>query len=83
MSKQNHGGGQIRQEIQHYRGLRPITLAEDPVVWWWEKRDTLPLLSELSQGYICVQASSTPSESVFSTAGNTISQERSRILKKY
>lgn len=29
---------------------------------------------------MCSQASSTPSERVFSTAGDTISQERSRIL---
>ncbi|KAJ8349380.1 hypothetical protein SKAU_G00245100 [Synaphobranchus kaupii] len=70
----------IRQEIQLYRGLPPIPMAEDPVLWWWRKRDTLPLLAELSHSYLCVQASSTPSERVFSTAGDTISKERSRIM---
>lgn len=70
----------VHQEIQLYRSLPPIPMAEDPVLWWWAKRDTLPLLAELSHSYLCVQASSTPSERVFSTAGDTISQERSRIM---
>ncbi|KAJ8011478.1 hypothetical protein DPEC_G00058630 [Dallia pectoralis] len=56
----------VHQEIQHYRGLPPIPMAEDPVLWWWGKRDTLPLLAELSHSYLCAQASSTHSESVFS-----------------
>lgn len=39
-------------------------------------RDTLPMLSDLAARYLCVQASSTPSEHTFSTAGYIISQER-------
>ena len=70
----------VREEIQLYRSLPMISMAEDPVLWWWTKRDILPLLAELSHGYLSVQASSTPSERVFSTAGDTISQERSRIM---
>jgi hypothetical protein len=45
-----------------------------------EKRATLPLLTNIATSYLCAQASSTPRERVFSTAGNTISQERSRLL---
>ena len=48
--------------------------------WWWGKRNSLPILSGFSDRYMCVQASSTPSERVFSCAGHAISQERSRIL---
>ena len=70
----------VREEIQLYRSLPMISMAEDPVLWWWTKTVTLPLLVELPHGYLNVQPSSTPSERVFSTAGDTISQERSRIM---
>ncbi|XP_078017009.1 E3 SUMO-protein ligase ZBED1-like [Epinephelus lanceolatus] len=70
----------VDQEVELYKGLPAISMAEDPVMWWWEKKDILPLLFIIATGYLCTQASSTPSERVFSTAGNTISQERSRLL---
>src|SRR4029434_6820565 len=40
-----------------------------------EKTQAIPIPT-----YLCVQASSTPSERVFSCAGHAISQERCRIL---
>uniref|UniRef100_UPI003AAE61F4 E3 SUMO-protein ligase ZBED1-like n=1 Tax=Centroberyx gerrardi TaxID=166262 RepID=UPI003AAE61F4 len=70
----------VDQEVQLYKGLPSIPMSADAALWWWQKRDTLPLLSDLAQTYLCVQASSIPSERVFSTAGDTISPERSRIL---
>ncbi|KAI2666748.1 E3 SUMO-protein ligase ZBED1 [Labeo rohita] len=71
---------QVDLEVEPYKSLPPIPMAEDPVMWWWEKRDDLPLLTTIATSYLCAQASSTPSERVFSTAGSTISQERSRLL---
>ncbi|XP_044058674.1 uncharacterized protein LOC122879066 [Siniperca chuatsi] len=70
----------VQQEIQLFRNLPAVPTSEDALAWWWERRDTLPLLSELTNSYLCIQASSTPCERVFSTAGDTISQERSHIL---
>ncbi len=73
-------------EVERYKTLPPIPMAENPVVWWWEKRAGLPLFTTIATSYLCAQASSTPSERVFSTAGNTISlpinklKERSRLL---
>nr|XP_055050617.1 E3 SUMO-protein ligase ZBED1-like isoform X2 [Misgurnus anguillicaudatus] len=71
---------QTVKELEMYRDMLPLMTSEDPAIWWWNRRDTYPFLSDLAQSYLCVQASSTPSERVFSTAGDTISQERSRIL---
>ena len=71
---------QVQKEIELYKGMPAIPSGQDPVAWWWGKRDTLPNLSALSEVYLCVQASSTPSERVFSCAGQAISQERCRIL---
>ncbi|XP_069395174.1 E3 SUMO-protein ligase ZBED1-like [Paralichthys olivaceus] len=62
----------VDQEIQLYK--------DNATLWWWSKGESLPLLSGLAESFLCVQASSTPSERVFSTAGDTISPERSRIL---
>lgn len=70
---------QVHKELQIYKRLPGITSGQDPVAWWWSKRDTLPNLSALSEKYLCVPASSTPSERVFSCAGHAISQERCRI----
>ena len=70
----------IRNELSVYRGLLPIPTSEDPAHWWWSKKETFPILSRLSTTYLCVQASSTPAERVFSTAGDTLSKERSRLL---
>lgn len=70
----------LDQEVEIYKGLPAISMREDPVIRWWNKRNVLPMLFKGATGYLCVQASSTPSERVFSTAGNTISQDRSRLL---
>ncbi|XP_028314787.1 zinc finger BED domain-containing protein 4-like isoform X2 [Gouania willdenowi] len=70
----------VNQEVQLYRSLPPIPTKDSATLWWWMKRDTLPMMSALAEKYLCVQASSTPSERVFSTAGDTLSLERSRIL---
>lgn len=71
---------QAHKEIEIYKGLPSVSSGQDPVAWWWGKRDSLPILSALSNTYLCVQASSTPSERVFSCAGHAISQEGCRIL---
>ncbi|XP_038140083.1 E3 SUMO-protein ligase ZBED1-like [Cyprinodon tularosa] len=51
----------VDQEIQLYKGLPSIPCRDSATLWWWNKEDTLPLLSGLAEKYLCVQASSTPS----------------------
>ncbi|XP_049922962.1 E3 SUMO-protein ligase ZBED1-like isoform X2 [Epinephelus moara] len=72
--------GRAEKEIQMYRETPPTITSSDPAAWFWTQKQTYPLLSCLAFSYLCVQASSTPSERVFSTAGNTICAERSRLL---
>lgn len=72
----------VKIELQIYRDMPLIPTNEDPVLWWWEKRDLLPILFNLSTTYMCVQASSTPAERAFSTVGDAVSQEWSRIPPK-
>ncbi|KAL3058041.1 hypothetical protein OYC64_010257 [Pagothenia borchgrevinki] len=63
-----------------YKAMPRIVTSDDAAAWWWNMRTTYPCLSDMAFSYLCVQASSTPSERVFSTAGDTICAERSRIL---
>ncbi|XP_061880796.1 E3 SUMO-protein ligase ZBED1-like [Entelurus aequoreus] len=70
----------VERELRMYQDVPPILMSDDPAAWWWNQQKTYPLLSDLAFSYLCVQASSTPSECVFSTAGDTICPERSRIL---
>ena len=69
-----------KKEVQEYRSFKGVLTNVNPIMWWWEKRDRMPLLFNLANKYLCVQASSTPSERVFSTAGDTVSVERARLL---
>lgn len=68
------------REIQTYMETPPTITSSDPVAWFWTLKQTYPLMSCLAFSYLCVQASSTPCERVFSTAGNTICAERSHLL---
>ena len=72
-------------ELTLYRGEQMMPLQKedrtynDPLAWWRVKAQQFPLLSELAIRYLCIPATSAPSERVFSTAGLTIAKERSRI----
>lgn len=60
----------VHKEIELYKELSPILTSHDPVHWWFAVTDRLPLLSQPSSSYLCVQA-------VFST--DTLCPERSRL----
>jgi hypothetical protein len=51
----------------------------NPLEWWRIKAQQFPLLSELAIRYLCVPATSAPSERVFSSAGLTIAKECSSL----
>ena len=50
--------------------------------YWYENRNKFPLLYELSLKYLCIPATSTPSERVFSKAGEIVSIKRSKLKPK-
>lgn len=70
---------QVNSELTKYKTMGKISMKNDPLEFWRLYRGSLPHLSEVALKYLCVQASSVPSERVFSTAGDTVTAERSRL----
>ncbi len=68
----------IKTEVRLYLGmdkkLRPRDL--DVLNWWKVYQDRLPLLASLARQYLCIPATSAPSERLFSTAGNNMTFSR-------
>uniref|UniRef100_A0A673BN97 HAT C-terminal dimerisation domain-containing protein n=1 Tax=Sphaeramia orbicularis TaxID=375764 RepID=A0A673BN97_9TELE len=49
----------------------------DPLMWWRDNQKRYPMMANLARKYMCICATSTSSERMFSTAGNTATPERS------
>ena len=52
---------------------------EDPLHWWKNNEPRYPLLANVARKYLCICATSTASERVFSTAGQVVSSRRSLL----
>ena len=61
-------------EIVRYSS-EPIT-SNNPLAWWSTNSFRYPVLSQLARKYLCIPATSVPSERVFSTAGNIVTIKR-------
>lgn len=72
-------------ELTMYKAEPILALTNDdeaynnPLEWWKYNAKRFPLLSELASRYLCIPATSAPSERVFSSAGLTIAKDRSRL----
>lgn len=64
-------------EISDYKAITEVPLTVDPLKWWCSQTHLFPILSKLARKYLCIPATSVPSESLFSTAGEIVSQKRS------
>ena len=52
---------------------------QDPLAWWKMNQVACPILAGLAKVYLAVQATSAPSERVFSIASRVISNRRTRL----
>ena len=51
----------------------------DPLKWWKQNQGHFPILARLARVYLAVQATSAPSERVFSVASRLIAARRTRL----
>jgi hypothetical protein len=68
----------IETEEDPETGL-PHSTISDPLKWWKQHSEKLPILARLARQTLCVPASSASCERLFSTAGLTIAKDRSRL----
>lgn len=68
-----------RSELTRYLQEQPIDSTADPLAWWRDNETRYPLLAKLARKYMCICATSTASERVFSTAGNIATPVRSSL----
>ena len=70
----------LEKELENYVNEPKLNEDSDPLLDFWKRKESIyPRLSVLARKYLCIQATSTPSERVFSKMGNTVSKKRNRI----
>ena len=57
----------------------PCVDVETNLLTWQDRAPVLPVLAVLAKKYLCIQASSSPSERLFSKAGQVITANRSQL----
>jgi len=73
---------QVRNEVLTYFGENSLAKEETPLLWWKVNNDIYPMLARLAKSYLCIPASSTPSERLFSAAGNIASKKRESLSQE-
>ena len=64
-------------ELANYLSLPTTT--QDPLYWWKSNRHLFPMLARTARKWLCVNATSTASERVFSGCGIALSAKRSSM----
>jgi hypothetical protein len=69
-------------EVQLSMYLKETLLprTEDPLLWWNKNSQRFPNMAILAQTFLASPPTSVPSERVFSTAGDVVSEHRSSLL---
>ena len=66
-----------KHEIERYLQVPKVDEEENPLEWW--KTVMFPTLSVMARKYLCVCATSSPSERLFSTSGNVVGDNRASL----
>ncbi|CAH1104411.1 unnamed protein product [Psylliodes chrysocephalus] len=69
----------IKKEIEQYINRPAIDVEEDSLVWWKYNAHVFPFLTQCAKKFLSIQASSVPSERVFSKGGQIVSDLRASL----
>ena len=70
-------------EVDNYMRECPPYLESNPLLWWKGNNDRFPRLAILARRYLCIPATSVPSERVFSEAGLVVNRLRTRLTPEH
>lgn len=73
----------MRNEVFTYFGEMSLAKEDDALQWWKANRDRYPMLARLAKSYLCIPGTSTPSERLFSAAGNITSKKRASLSQEH
>lgn len=73
----------IQTEVQNFLRETPPPLDCNPTYWWKVNGGRFPRLVKLARKYLCIPATSVPSERVFSAAGLTVTRLRSSLTPEH
>ncbi|KAJ8375706.1 hypothetical protein SKAU_G00062860 [Synaphobranchus kaupii] len=65
------------EEVKRYQEVTPLALTEYPLSWWKAHEQVYPFLAKLAKRYLCIPGTSVSAETVFSTAGDIVTAQRS------
>ncbi|XP_055919485.1 E3 SUMO-protein ligase ZBED1-like [Eupeodes corollae] len=68
--------------VKQYIDLEYLGRNKNPLEFWEEKRSLFPSLYKLAHKYLCIPATSVPSERLFSKAGLLCNERRNRLAPK-
>lgn len=69
----------VERELSNYLLSPSADDDSNPLDWWKLYQNNFPTVSQLAKHYLCIQATSSPSERVFSTGGNIVTCKRASL----
>ena len=78
----NAGRNNASVETTKYFNDKLIKREDDPMNWWLLNGKYYPNMSMLAKKYLCITATSVPSEQLFSKAGELVSHKQSCLQPK-
>ncbi|XP_058252538.1 E3 SUMO-protein ligase ZBED1-like [Hemibagrus wyckioides] len=82
-NKQDAHNQAITNDVLMYFGEQPLSKTENPLSWWKSNEAKYPTLASLAKSFLCIPATSTPSERLFSAAGNITSKKRASLTLEH
>jgi hypothetical protein len=68
--------------VNQYLEMPYLERKEDPLAFWDERKHLMPGLAKMANKYLCIPATSVPSERLFSKAGLVTNDRRNRLNPK-
>lgn len=73
----------LQDEMNIYMKTSPASFDINPLIWWQDKVDTMPILTEFANKYLSIQATSVSCDRIFSKDGCLITKMRAFLTGEH